>query len=72
LPAPPTAIAAGRPREAVQGIHQRKNATLIRSDISRSVRQLYDATNDEAVKSKALELIGIEEDLKYRSKYSSV
>ena len=49
-----------------------KNSTLIRFDISQSLRQLYDATNDEAIRSKALELIGIEDDLKYRSKYSSV
>ena len=49
-----------------------KNATLVRFDISQSLRQLYDETKDEKIKTRALELIGTEEDLKYRSKYSSV
>ena len=49
-----------------------KNVTLVRFDISQSLRRLYDETKDENIKTKALELIGTEEDLKYRSKYASV
>jgi hypothetical protein len=46
-----------------------KNCTLIRSDISQSLRNVYDATKDESVKTKALELIETEKDLKYKKKY---
>jgi hypothetical protein len=49
-----------------------KNATLIRYDIVVDLRKLYDAVRDEAVKHKALELIEIEKDLKYKKKYNSV
>ncbi len=46
-----------------------KNCTLIRYDISQSLRSVYDATHDEAVKAKALALIASETDDKYRKKY---
>jgi hypothetical protein len=49
-----------------------KNCTLIRYDIIQGLRNLYDAVKDESVKQKASELIEIEQDLKYRKKYSSV
>ena len=49
-----------------------KNCTLIRYDISQSLRNLYDAVKDEAVRKKALELIETEPDLKYRKKYASL
>ena len=49
-----------------------KNCTLIRYDISQSLRNLYDAVKDEAVREKALELIETEPDLKYRKKYASL
>jgi len=47
-----------------------KNCTLIRYDISQSLRNLYDAVKDETVREKALELIKTEPDLKYRKKYA--
>jgi hypothetical protein len=47
-----------------------KNCTLIRYDISEGLRRLYDAVNDEAVRSTALRLIESEEDAKYRKKYA--
>jgi hypothetical protein len=49
-----------------------KNCTLIRYDIIQSLRNLYDAVQDEKVKKNALELIETEEDLKYRKKYASL
>jgi hypothetical protein len=47
-----------------------KNCTLIRYDISQSLRNLYDAVQDEKVRQRALELIETEPDLKYRKKYA--
>lgn len=49
-----------------------KNCTLIRFDIVQSLRKLYDHEPDEGVKQLALELIQIEDDLKYRKKYAAV
>jgi hypothetical protein len=49
-----------------------KNCTLIRYDISQSLRNLYDAVKDEAVRAQALELIETEPDLKYRKKYAGL
>jgi hypothetical protein len=49
-----------------------KNCTLIRYDISQSLRNLYDAIQDERVRERALELIETEPDLKYRKKYASL
>jgi hypothetical protein len=49
-----------------------KNCTLIRYDILQSLRNVYDAVKDEKIKEKALELIEIEKDPKYREKYVSL
>ncbi len=49
-----------------------KNGTLIRYDILQSMRNVYDAVKDEKIREKALELIEIEADLKYRKKYASL
>jgi hypothetical protein len=49
-----------------------KNCTLIRYDISQSLRNLYDAAHDETVRERALELIETEPDLKYRKKYAGL
>lgn len=49
-----------------------KNGTLIRYDIIQDLRNLYDATADGAVKTRALALIETEADPKYRKKYSSL
>jgi hypothetical protein len=49
-----------------------KNCTLIRYDILQSMRNVYDKMKDEKIKKKALELIELEEDLKYRKKYASL
>lgn len=49
-----------------------KNFTLIRYDIIQSMRNVHDAVKDAKVKEKALELIEIEEDPKYRKKYTSL
>ena len=48
-----------------------KNCTLIRYDILRSLRNVYDAVKDENIKERAWELIEIEEDVKYRKKYAT-
>lgn len=47
-----------------------KNATLIRYDILENLRKMYDEAEDESIKDKALELIELEQDAKYRKKYS--
>jgi hypothetical protein len=49
-----------------------KNWSLIRYDILQSLRNVYDATKDEKVKEKALELIETEKDPKYRRKYAGL
>lgn len=49
-----------------------KNGTLIRYDIIVDLRNLYDATTSNEIKEKALELIELETDLKYKKKYASV
>lgn len=49
-----------------------KNYTLIRHDILQSLRNVYDATQDETIKTKALALIETEEDLKYHKKYAAL
>lgn len=47
-----------------------KNGRLIRYDILVGMRNLYDATTSSEIKEKALELIELEEDAKYRKKYA--
>ena len=49
-----------------------KNCTLIRFDIIQSLRNLYDAVQDEGIRAKALDWIEREEDLKYRKKYAGL
>ncbi len=49
-----------------------KNCTLIRYDIIEVLRKIYDNTNNDTVKQKALALIETEGDLKYRKKYTTV
>lgn len=49
-----------------------KNCTLIRYDISQSLRDVYDATQEPGIRELALRLIGTEADLKYRKKYGTV
>ena len=49
-----------------------KNCTLIRYDIIVDLKNLYEATTSSEIKEKALELIELETDLKYRKKYASV
>jgi len=49
-----------------------KNSTLIRYDILQSMRNVYDAVKDKKIKEKALALIELEEDLKYRKKYATL
>jgi hypothetical protein len=49
-----------------------KNCTLIRYDILQSMRNVYSEVTDEKIRTKALELIEIEEDPKYRNKYASL
>ena len=64
---------------AVKGLEKRyhecakeKNCNLIRYDIIVDLRNLYDATTSSEIKEKALELIELEQDLKYRKKYAGV
>jgi hypothetical protein len=49
-----------------------KNYTLIRYDILQSLRNVYDQVKDEEIRKKALELIELEDDTKYRKKYASL
>ncbi|HBG74993.1 MAG: hypothetical protein A2X25_07170 [Chloroflexi bacterium GWB2_49_20] len=58
----------GRYRECVT----EKNCTLIRYDIIQDFRKIYAEIKDEKIRGKALELIEIEDDLKYRKKYASL
>lgn len=49
-----------------------KNGNLIRYDILVCMRNLYNATTSSEIKEKALELIELEQDLKYKKKYATV
>jgi hypothetical protein len=49
-----------------------KNGKLIRYDILVSMRNLYNATMSSEIKDKALELIELEEEAKYKKKYAGV
>src|SRR5262245_48890365 len=71
----------GKPQQQmlINGLERRykecineKNCTLIRFDIIQSLRNVYDVVKDEAIREKALELIAMEDDLKYRKKYSTL
>jgi len=73
--------AAGKQQQEVyvDGLERRfnaciteKNCTLIRYDIVQSLRNVYDASQDEKVRAKALELIEAEADTKYRRKYATL
>ena len=48
-----------------------KNGSLIRYDILVGLRNLYEATTSSEIKEKALELIDLETDLKYKKKYAT-
>ena len=63
----------------VQGLEKRfkecvkeKNGTLIRYDILVTLRNLYNATTSSEIQEKALKLIGLEKDAKYKKKYAMV
>jgi hypothetical protein len=63
----------------LEGLEQRyqdciseRNTTLIRFDIIQDLRNLYDQAKDESLRAKAVALIELEDDLKYRKKYSSL
>lgn len=71
----------GEPQQqlVVDGLAQRfhecsteKNCTLIRYDISKAMRKLYDAVQDQSIRATTLALIATETDTKYRIKYTSV
>jgi hypothetical protein len=49
-----------------------KNGTMIRYDILVSMRNVYNEVKDEAIREKALALIGMEKDVKYQKKYKTV
>lgn len=49
-----------------------KNGTLIRFDIVKGLRRLYDQVGDEALRETALALIATEADARYQKKYASV
>lgn len=49
-----------------------KNCTLIRYDITRVLRKIFDHTNDEQVFKRSMSLIEIETDEKYRKKNLTV
>lgn len=51
---------------------EEKNGTLIRYDICVVLRKLYDNSNEDYILKKAIELIELEEDPKYRKKYQKV
>ena len=72
---------AGKKQQKIymDGLEQRfheciteKNCTLIRYDITQSMRNVYNAVKDEKIREKALELIETESDLKYRKKYATL
>lgn len=55
-----------------RAMEEDRHGTLVRSDIAQGLRNLYDATGDEAVEREALRLIETVEDPTYRKKYASL
>jgi hypothetical protein len=55
-----------------RGCADEKNGTLVRYDILESFRKIHDHGPDEKIRQRALELIEIEEDPKYRKKYATL
>lgn len=51
---------------------EEKNSTLIRHDIIKSLRDVYEVSGDKALKEVAQALIQTEDDLKYRAKYQGL
>jgi len=49
-----------------------KNSTLIRHDIIKSLRDLFDTTGDKAIREVAQALIQTEDDPKYQAKYQAL
>lgn len=49
-----------------------KNGTLIRSDITKNLKELYDTTKDVEIKQFSLSLIDLEKELKYKKKYEKI
>ena len=74
------AISGERQRQAVvDGLVSRftecaaeKNCTLIRYDIQCVLQRIHEHSPDEQLHSKAMELITLEKDPRYRKKYSTV
>jgi hypothetical protein len=73
--------AVDQPRQQMllAGLEQRynecaseKNCTLIRYDIIKGMRDLYDHAPDETIREQALALIETEPDEKYRKKYAAL
>lgn len=62
----------GRLAERFASSEGEKNGTLVRHDIVRTLRSLFDVTDDAAVKATAMALISSERDDKYRRKYAGV
>ncbi|MBO0589654.1 hypothetical protein [Sporosarcina sp. E16_8] len=52
-------------------VHE-KHHTLIRFDMIQGLKNLYDVLNNEEIKQLALDLIGVEEDIKYHKKYMTI
>lgn len=49
-----------------------KNSQLIRMDITKNFKQLYDRTKDVEIKQRSLMLIDLEKDQTYKKKYEKV
>jgi hypothetical protein len=60
----------GLEKRYMECIHE-KNGKLIRYDILVALRNIYNATTSSEIKEKALELIELEDDAKYKKKYAS-
>lgn len=48
-----------------------KNRTLVRYDVLEGMKRIHEGSGDDTVRERALEWIGLEEDPKYRKKYSA-
>jgi hypothetical protein len=51
---------------------EEKNSTLIRHDILRALREVYDTIGDMAIREVAQALIQTEDDPKYQAKYQGL
>jgi hypothetical protein len=65
-------LVAGQLSERFKGAAQEKNGTLIRYDILEVFKKAFDLNQEENLRDLSIQLIDLEDDIKYRKKYTGL